>query len=436
MIKTTGSRTPGPLTAAFPFRCCCRGLIAANFCIVEVIAFMSATGAVVFLPREGNSMSPMLEELLFDPAALWLSEALGAAGIQRFFVVCHSDDKARAETCFPSGTEFVTGSTEDALDQLMTFLQQLEGKVVVITRSVLLSWQSARQLVDENGVGPLDTKDTGVCRVDAPLLAQALADGAGLDEALKEHADKLGGRNIWYQSACVLRPGGEGRVEAELTARNYGAYRLLEQGVRVMDPNTCYAGPRVTVGKGTLILPNTILRGETVTGENCELGPNSVIRDCTLADQVVVNASQINESTVASGTKIGPFAYIRPNCHVGADVKVGDFVELKNSTVGDGTKISHLTYVGDSDVGCHVNFGCGTVTVNYDGISKYRTTIGDHAFIGCNTNLVAPVRVGDGAYTAAGSTITDEVPADSLAIARPRQMVKKQWAARRRSRRK
>ena len=111
--------------------------------------------------------------------------------------------------------------------------------------------------------------------------------------------------------------------------------------------------------------------------------------------------------------KIGPFAYIRPNCHVGPGVKVGDFVELKNSTIGEGTKISHLTYVGDSDVGGHVNFGCGTVTVNYDGTSKFRTVIGDHAFIGCNTNLVAPVRVGEGAYTAAGSTITDEVPADS-----------------------
>jgi len=129
---------------------------------------------------------------------------------------------------------------------------------------------------------------------------------------------------------------------------------------------------------------------------------------------------------------VGPFAYIRPGCHVGKGVKVGDFVELKNSTIGDGTKISHLTYVGDTDAGAHINFGCGTVTVNYDGEKKFRTTIGDHAFIGCNTNLVAPVTVGEGAYTAAGSTITDDVPADSLAIARDRQIVKKQWAAKRR----
>ena len=399
-------------------------------CFFEVISGMSATGAVVFLPREGTGVSPMLEELLFDPAARWLAEALESAGVKQFFVVCHSDDREKAETCFPAGTEFVTGGTEDALDQLMAFLGKLEGKVLILTRPVLLSWQSARQLVDDSAAGPLDNKDTGVCRIDAALLAQALADGSGLDEALKENADKLGGRSIWYQSAAVLKSGPQGRVEAELTARNYGAYRLLESGVRIMDPNTCYAGPRVRVGEGTVILPGTILRGDTVIGAGCELGPNTMIRDCTVGDNVTVNASQLNESTVDAGARIGPFAYIRPNCHVGANVKVGDFVTLKNASVGEDTKVSHLTYVGDADIGCRVDLGCGTVTVNYDGVGKYRTTIGDDAFIGCNTNLVAPVKVGDGAYTAAGSTITDDVPADSLAIARPRQTVKKQWAAR------
>ena len=153
-------------------------------------------------------------------------------------------------------------------------------------------------------------------------------------------------------------------------------------------------------------------------------------------DGVEVNSSQLTGSTVDAGASIGPFACIRPDCHVGAGVKVGAFVELKNASVGEDSRISHMSYVGDADLGCRVSFGCGAVTVNYDGAGKYRTTIGDDAFIGCNTNLVAPVRVGEGAYTAAGSTITDEVPPDSLAIARPRQSVKKQWAARRRSRRK
>ena len=218
------------------------------------------------------------------------------------------------------------------------------------------------------------------------------------------------------------------RVREEAQARLERVVALMEAGVQVLDPTTVYLDDSVTVGKGTLLLPGTVLRGKTVIGENCEIGPNTMIRDCTVGDNVTVNASQLNESTIGDGVKIGPFAYIRPNCHVGPGVKVGDFVELKNSTIGEGTKISHLTYVGDSDVGGHVNFGCGTVTVNYDGTSKFRTVIGDHAFIGCNTNLVAPVRVGEGAYTAAGSTITDEVPADSLAIARERQVNKPGWA--------
>ena len=224
-------------------------------------------------------------------------------------------------------------------------------------------------------------------------------------------------------------------MEAEARAKDISVRRLMDAGVRIMDPNTVYVDPTVRVGAGTVLLPGTILRGATAIGQNCEIGPNSMIRDCIVGDGVTVNASQLNESTVDAGAKIGPFAYIRPHCHVGRDVKVGDFVELKNSTIGDGTKISHLTYVGDADVGGHVNFGCGTVTVNYDGASKFRTAIGDHAFIGCNTNLVAPVTVGEGAYTAAGSTITDDVPADSLAIARAQQVVKKQWAAKRRARR-
>lgn len=397
---------------------------------------MSATGAVIFLPREGNGPSLMLQELLFDPAARWLAQALADAGVERFFVVCHSDDQQAARACFPADTEFVTGVSEDAVDQLVAFLSGLEGKAIVITRPVLLSWSDARTLAGAENGGVLDTKDTGVYRVDCALLAQALGEGVGLEEALKEKGDRFNSRGVWFQGAYPIRSGRVGRMEAEGAARQFGALRLLEQGVRIMDPANCYAGPQVKVGEGTVLLPGTILRGGTVIGKNCEIGPNAMIRDCTVGESVTINASQLNESTVDDGATVGPFAYVRPNCHVGAKVKVGDFVELKNSTIGAGTKISHLTYVGDSDVGERVNFGCGTVTVNYDGTQKYRTTIGDDAFIGCNTNLVAPVKVGDGAYTAAGSTITDEVPADSLAIARARQTVKKQWAAKRRARKR
>ncbi|MEG2456096.1 MAG: hypothetical protein RSC08_07560 [Oscillospiraceae bacterium] len=203
--------------------------------------------------------------------------------------------------------------------------------------------------------------------------------------------------------------------------------RLAAGGVRMLDPSSVYVDPGVTVGKGTLLLPGTILRGATAIGENCEIGPNTQIVDCQIGDCCTVNSSQLFESTVDEGTAVGPFAYVRPNCHVGKNVKVGDFVELKNSVIGDCTKISHLTYVGDSDVGQHVNFGCGTVTVNYDGTKKHRCTIGDNVFLGCNTNLVAPVTVEQNAYTAAGSTITETVPQGALGIARARQVVKPGW---------
>ena len=393
---------------------------------------MAQTGAVIFLPREEGQTSRMLEELLFDPAALWLAQALEDAGTDRFFVVCHGEDQAKAEPCFPEGTRFVTNGSADAVEQLTGFLQELEGKAVVITRPVLLSWEGARQLTEGGDAGLAGSQDCGIYRAEAAALAQALSEGAGLEEALHEKADRIGGRSSWEQSFSPFRGGPQGRMEAEQTVRQFGAQRLMEQGVRLMDAATCYAGPRVKAGAGTVLLPGVILRGECFLGKDCEIGPHTMIRDCIIGDHVTVNQSQLNESTVEAGAKIGPFAYIRPDCHVGAGVKVGDFVELKNSVIGAETKISHLTYVGDSDVGQKVNFGCGTVTVNYDGATKFRTTIGDNAFIGCNTNLVAPVKVGDGAYTAAGSTITDEVPADSLAIARSMQIVKKQWAAKRR----
>lgn len=208
---------------------------------------------------------------------------------------------------------------------------------------------------------------------------------------------------------------------------------LMAAGVLFMDPNTVYVENSVTVGAGTLLLPGTILRGDTVIGENCEIGPNTMLVSCKIGEGVTVNSSQCNESTIGDESTVGPFAYLRPHSHVGKKVKVGDFVEVKNSTIGDGTKISHLTYVGDSDVGCAVNFGCGTVTVNYDGQTKSRCTIEDGAFLGCNTNLIAPVTVGKGAYTAAGSTITKNVEEDALAVARSKQTQLSGWAKKYRS---
>lgn len=188
----------------------------------------------------------------------------------------------------------------------------------------------------------------------------------------------------------------------------------------------------VTIAPGATILPGCILRGNTVIGAGSVIGPGSVLSDAVIGENCTVKNTYITGSTLENNVSIGPFSQVRPGCHIAAGCKIGDFVEVKNSNIGEKTAIAHLTYVGDTDCGSGVNFGCGVAIANFNGKEKFRTTIGDHAFIGCNTNLVAPVTVGEGAYTAAGSTITGEVPADALGIARARQVNKEGWAARRR----
>lgn len=202
------------------------------------------------------------------------------------------------------------------------------------------------------------------------------------------------------------------------TARHAVIDRFLEEGVEFLCTDGVSIGRNVKIGIGTKILQGTILRGDTVIGENCTIGPNCIIENCTVGDGVTLNSVQAFKSQIDSGAKIGPFVHIRPDSHIMANVKIGDFVEVKNSVIGERTSISHLTYVGDTDVGSNVNFGCGVATANYDGEKKYRISIGDNAFLGCNTNLVAPVNIGKSAYTAAGSTVTEDVPDGSLAIER------------------
>ena len=195
----------------------------------------------------------------------------------------------------------------------------------------------------------------------------------------------------------------------------------MENGVEFVSLDGVVIADSVKIGSGTVILPGTILRGNTVIGKNCTIGPNSLVENSTIGDSTKFNASQCYQSVIKDNVTIGPFCHIRPNSEIRDGVHLGDFVEVKNSVLDEGTHVSHLTYVGDSDVGKRVNFGCGVVTVNYNGKSKARCVIEDDAFIGCNTNLVAPVKVGKNGYTAAGSTITKDVPAESLAIARARQ---------------
>lgn len=204
---------------------------------------------------------------------------------------------------------------------------------------------------------------------------------------------------------------------------------FIECGVEIPCPDGVIIEKTVQIGKGTVIMPNTVLMGNVRIGNDCVIGPNSYIVDTKIGNNTKLNNTQSFSSKIGSGVTAGPFVHIRPNCVIADNVHIGNFVEVKNSTVDIGTKLPHLLYVGDSDVGKDVNFGCGCVTVNYDGKNKSRTTVKDGAFIGCNTNLVAPVTVGENAFTAAGSTITEDVPDNALAVARNRQVVKKDWVS-------
>ncbi len=330
---------------------------------------------VIFLTEDKaqtyNGKPLMLQDALFCPILNWCMRAWMKKGVRRFFVVCRGEDLEDAAACFPEGAAAVAGTEEDYRRDIAEFAH---GCWVEEIREAMLP------------VGSM------------MLTFRTVTELAQLQRAVKE---KIA---MFHQRT----------------------------GVKVLDIDNTYIDPRVTIGPGTVILPGTILRGNTVIGENCEIGPNALIADCEIGDGCVVNASQVYDSVLGKDVHVGPFAHIRPHCRVGDGCKVGAYVEIKNASFGPGTKMSHLTYVGDADVGAGVNFGCGTITSNYDGFRKHRTVIGDNAFIGCNTNLVPPVTVGEGAYIAAGTTVTKDVEPDALAISRVRQENKPGWAKARR----
>ncbi|SES40750.1 bifunctional UDP-N-acetylglucosamine diphosphorylase/glucosamine-1-phosphate N-acetyltransferase GlmU [Salipaludibacillus aurantiacus] len=200
--------------------------------------------------------------------------------------------------------------------------------------------------------------------------------------------------------------------------------KWMREGVSIMDPENTYISADAEIGKDTTVLPGTVISGNSIIGERCNIGPHTEITESRIGNGTTVQQSVVNLSEVGSAVSIGPFSHLRPQTELADKVRVGNFVELKKISMGEGSKASHLSYLGDAQIGDGVNVGCGSITVNYDGKNKYLTKIEDGAFIGCNSNLIAPVTVGKGSYIAAGSTITDNVPADSLAIARERQVTK------------
>lgn len=280
--------------------------------------------------------------------------------------------------------------------------------------------------------------NTGVYCFDIPHLLEALSDitprnAQGeyyLTDVIKIFVEKGLKVTGWVTDAAEEVMGPNDRIQLASTEnflKQAINHQWMSQGVTIEDPSFTYIGPEVQIGRDTAILPGTFLLGKTIIGEGCTIGPHTRVVDSIIGDQTSVQFSQIIETHLGPGNNVGPFAYTRPGTVTADNVKIGDFVEIKNSRIGNKTKVPHLSYIGDSQVGAGVNIGCGTITCNYDGVHKHQTVIQDDVFIGSNTNLVAPVTVGEGATVGAGSTITKEVPAKALAIARSRQDNLKEW---------
>ncbi|SET78871.1 UDP-N-acetylglucosamine pyrophosphorylase /glucosamine-1-phosphate N-acetyltransferase [Oceanobacillus limi] len=225
-------------------------------------------------------------------------------------------------------------------------------------------------------------------------------------------------------------------AKAEKTMKKRINEQHMRNGVTIIDPDNTYIHPEVVIEQDVVIHPGSILRGETTVKADAEVGPHTELTNCIVGESTVIKQSVATNSKIGDRVNIGPYAHIRPEANIGNGAKIGNFVEIKKSTLGEGSKVSHLSYIGDAQVGSNVNVGCGTITVNYDGKNKYLTTIEDDAFIGCNSNLIAPVTIGKGSYVAAGSTISKDVPGESLSIARARQTNKEGYAARIKNRKK
>lgn len=215
--------------------------------------------------------------------------------------------------------------------------------------------------------------------------------------------------------------------QAEQIMRRRINEQHMRSGVTIIDPEHTYISPDAIIGQDTVIYPGCHIIGKVKIGSDCEIGPNSQLIDCTIGDRSIIKYSVVTNSDIGDDAAVGPFAHIRPESKLGNNIRIGNFVEIKKSSFANGSKASHLSYIGDAQVGENVNIGCGTITVNYDGKNKYETKIEDGAFIGCNSNLIAPVTIGKHAYIAAGSTITEPVPERALAIARSRQVNKENY---------
>jgi len=453
---------------------------------------MADTLALILAAGEGKRMksrkSKVTHEICGKPMIKWVYDAAAGAGIKDFAAVVGSQSQQIREI-LGNDIKFVVQEkqlgTAHAVMQARDILNSMKGYVIVLYGDTpLVTSETIKATLDyhiENnfsatiitaefdepfGYGRIvRDADGNVCKIveerDATLQEKAIKEiNSGMicfntDDLLMclERIDNHNDQGEYYLTDSIEILIREGKSVGDLKVKDgseilgvndrlqlYQASEairkrinenLMKSGVTLIDPASTYINADVEIGIDTVIYPGVILEAGTKIGEDCIIGPNSRIVSSVIGNNVEVNNSIVLESSIGDGTKVGPFAYIRPGSVVGCNVKIGDFVELKKADIGDKTKISHLTYVGDAKVGKNVNIGCGVVFVNYDGKQKHKTIVGDNAFIGCNTNLVAPVTVGNDSYIAAGSTITEEVPEHALAIARERQVNKEGWVIKR-----
>lgn len=395
--------------------------------------------SVVLSYCDDDNCNPQINnaELLFKPVALWTYEAVKKLGIEDICIsgVYENTKEFDENLTLFSVSEPVNAS--NAIKLADDFLKSNINKSVLIVASNVpyFSEESLKNAIasyNENGTAlALRVYQEGENELGAVVgLIISVKDLLSKLESANSFLDVVKGASRVAVVCKRIRSAAGVKALSDIL-RDKILEKHIENGVYIPCTDGVVIGPDVSIEKETTILPGTIIKGKTTIGANCFIGPNSFISDSEFAKNVSFKASFAELSTVGEGTSIGPFCNLRPNSKIGKSVKIGDFVEVKNSNIGDKTSVAHLTYVGDSDVGSKVNFGCGTVTVNYDGKKKSRTVIGDNVFIGCNSNFIAPVKVENNCYIAAGSTITEDVPENALAIARSRQIIKLNWVTKR-----
>ncbi|OIK16729.1 UDP-N-acetylglucosamine diphosphorylase/glucosamine-1-phosphate N-acetyltransferase [Bacillus sp. MUM 116] len=404
--------------------------------IEEIVTIIGHGAEMVKAQLGEKSLYALQEEQLGTAHAVRQAEEMLAGRKGTTIVVCGDTPLIQAET----------------MEALFNHHQELSAKATILTASI----------EDPTGYGRIIRNESGLVEKivehkDATEAERAINeintgtycfDNEALFEALtKVSNDNVQGEYYLPDIIEILKKQGEivtafqtrefeetigvnDRVAlstAERIMRNRINEGHMRGGVTIIDPNNTYIEIDVQIGQDTVIYPGTILKGKTIIGSDCQIGPNSEIDTCEIGNETVIRQSAAFKSSIGAHVNIGPFAHIRPDSAIGDEVKIGNFVEIKKAVFGKGSKASHLSYIGDAEVGNNVNIGCGSITVNYDGKNKYLTKIEDDVFVGCNSNLVAPVTVGKGAYIAAGSTITKDVPGEALSIARAKQVNKENY---------